>query len=131
MGGATWSYQPPQSSQVMTIAVSDQYPAPPSHVVAVPIAFTTEATHDGPPVFAVLPAWSEFFPSGVTQLTFGNLQFMMSFSTSDAVRSTLAFHAEPVQFANFVSGTQMSQIELGAVQMLPPGFDPPGFTVIP
>ena len=39
--GATWSYQPPQSSQVMMIAVLDQYEL-------LPIALTMDATHDGP-----------------------------------------------------------------------------------
>jgi len=45
----SWSYQPPQSSQVIRMAVSFQYPALPSHEVLLPIALTIEVTHEGPP----------------------------------------------------------------------------------
>jgi hypothetical protein len=41
-GGGTWSYHPPQSSQVTMMAVFAQYEL-------VPIALTIEATQDGPP----------------------------------------------------------------------------------
>ena len=38
-----------------------------------PIAFTIEATQEGPPVVGGDPAWSEFVPVGMTQLTCGEL----------------------------------------------------------
>src|SRR5579863_8864328 len=60
-GGATWSYQPPQSSHVKKIAVSFQYRLS-------PIALTTAATHEGPVPF-VVPAWSDAAAVGVTQTT--------------------------------------------------------------
>jgi len=45
----------------MKIAVFAQYEL-------LPIAFTIEATHEGP-VPSVLPAWSDAWPLGITQLT--------------------------------------------------------------
>src|SRR6266436_542518 len=71
-GGGTWSYQPPQSSQVSTIAVLDQ--------VRPPMEFTMEATHEGPEP-SLLRAWSDCLPSGITQLTCGSWSLAMSVST--------------------------------------------------
>jgi hypothetical protein len=46
--GGSWSYQPPQSSQVMMIAVVLQYELPSGFVHGLcPTALTMDATHDG------------------------------------------------------------------------------------
>src|SRR5882672_9312414 len=71
-GGGTWSYHPPQSSQVIMIAVFDQ--------VLPPMEFTMEETQDGPEP-SLLRAWSDSLPSGITQLTCGSWPFAMSVST--------------------------------------------------
>src|SRR5216683_4711143 len=80
--GATWSYQPPQSSQVMTMAVFAQYGL-------LPIALTMEATQDGPPVALVFPGWSELSPVGITQFTCGRLWLLISVRTWVSLRTTL------------------------------------------
>src|SRR5271170_5685205 len=88
MGGATWSYHPPQSSHVMIMAVFFQY-------WLVPMAFTTDATHEGPsPVLD--RAWSEDLPSGMTQLTAGSCPLEMSVSTWVSM-TTLLIHSGLVQ----------------------------------
>ncbi len=51
-GGLTWSYQPPQSSQAMKIAVESQKGL-------APMALVTEATQSGPSAVNTGPAWSE------------------------------------------------------------------------
>src|SRR5277367_5889593 len=70
IGGATLSNQPPQSSQVIRIAVLSQY-------LLVPMALTTDATHEGPWPRLVL-GWSDACPRVITQLTAGSLPCAMS-----------------------------------------------------
>jgi hypothetical protein len=70
----------------MKIAVSFQYPVPPSQFVLFPTALTIAATHDGP--WPLLMGWSEYCPAGVTQLTCERMQLPMSFKTSGGIVST-------------------------------------------
>src|ERR1700716_3837552 len=69
-GGTTWSYQPPQSSQVTKIAVS-------FHYWLLPVALAVDDTHAGP-LSDGKRAWSEFNASGVTNETLRNVPFAMS-----------------------------------------------------
>lgn len=96
--------------------MSSQYPAPPSQSVLTPIAFTMEATHEGPPP-SLKPAWSEFAPLGTTQLSDRRLQLAVSCKTSAGLRSTLFDHSGPVQIPPGLLGSQICSIALGAVQI--------------
>lgn len=87
--GATWSYHPPQSSHVMIIAVFDQYGL-------APMAFTIDATHDGPePSFD--DAWSDAAAVGITQLTCGNFPAEMSVRTCVEGVITLFVQSGPLR----------------------------------
>ena len=79
---------PPQSSQVIKIAVSDQYGLE-------PMALTMEATHAGPEP-SVDTGWSDDFPGGVTQLTDARLPREMSVSTCAGGFTILVFQSGPV-----------------------------------
>src|SRR6185312_9258925 len=72
-GGEASSYQPPQSSQTITIAECCQY-------LLLPTALTTDATQDGPPSLS-LPGWSEFCQSGMIHATLGKWSYFTSVST--------------------------------------------------
>src|SRR5579864_2547609 len=72
--GGTWSYKPPQSSQVTKIAVFCQYGE-------LPMALTTEATQLGP-LPSVCDGWSDSNDVGITHETAGKVPFAMSLSTA-------------------------------------------------
>src|SRR5580698_2104467 len=72
-GGGALSNQPPQSSQITTIAVESQYELS-------PIALTIDVTHGGP-MSLCAPGWSESRWLGVTQLIDARLPFGISLRT--------------------------------------------------
>src|SRR5207247_3850764 len=85
-----------------------------------PMAFTMEATHDGP-LPSVLRAWSDWGAFGITQLTFASLQFWISVRTVVCGITTWFTQSAPVQtsFPFCFSGTHMCLIASGAVQIEP------------
>ena len=99
------------------IAVLSQYELPSAFLHGlVPTALTMDATHDGPPVLSARPAWSEFFPAGVTQETPRSLHLVrMSDKTADAWVSTFEVHSLPVHCP--LPATQMCLIAVGAINM--------------
>src|SRR5262249_45605903 len=99
-------------------AVFFQYPKLLSQAVLLPIAFTMEATQDGPPPSFTL-AWSEFWPEGITQLTERRLHAAISVNTSTGFRSTLADQSFPVHSPPSPLDWQICWIALGAVQIEP------------
>src|SRR5579864_4827979 len=120
MVGGSWSYHPPQSSQVMKMAVVFQKLLPSVFLqVLLPMAFTSDATQAGPP--PVLDrAWSELAAVGITQVICLNRQvgLLTSFRKSAGlVTSTLFVHSDAVHCP--LTGPQMWRIALGAVQMEP------------
>src|SRR5271165_2238070 len=94
-------------------AVFCQYPQ-----VEFPIAFTMEATHDGPPP-VLIAGWSEFWPVGVTQATFASLQLAMSVKIWAGLKTTFV-QAVPLHwsFPFTVVALQREVTELGADQMM-------------
>ena len=86
------------------------------------MALTMEATQDGPPVPFTFPAWSEFAPVGMTQLTCARLPFKMSVRTCVSGMTTLLIQSEPVQAVAFGGGTlgpHMCWMALGLVHKEP------------
>src|SRR5580700_7377825 len=71
-GGGTWSYHPPQSSQLIRMTVESQNGLS-------PIAFTTFPTQSGPSS-VVTPGWSEYEAAGTTQVTGSSVPFRTSVS---------------------------------------------------
>ncbi len=61
-----------------------------------PIAFTMEATHDGP-VPSVSLGWSDTWPLGMTQVTFARFPLLISESTCVYCSTTSFFQSDPVQ----------------------------------
>src|SRR5579862_5670327 len=86
-GGATLSYQPPQSSQTTKITVDFQSGP-------LPMAFTTDATHEGP-VSEPAPGWSEFGIVGMTHETAGSVPLAASVSTCVSLNVTLFDQSAP------------------------------------
>src|SRR5579872_6283029 len=90
-----------------------------SQVVLLPMAFTIDATHDGPEP-SVIAAWSEASPLGITQFTLASLQLGMSFSTSVGATSTYPFalgfliQSGPIHFVPAEFGTQTASSASGA-----------------
>jgi len=94
------------------MAVFDQY-------WRLPIAFTTDATHDGPEP-SLIPGWSDACPLGMTQLTLASGPFAISVNT--CVFGMLLVESAPVQavpFGGGAFGTQMCSILAGAFQIIP------------
>jgi hypothetical protein len=69
------------------------------------MAFTMEATQEGPPVDPMDPAWSEFAPVGITQLTCASFPLEMSVRTCVSGITTLLVQSEPVHAVALGGGT--------------------------
>src|SRR5215469_7216132 len=70
------------------MTVLSQYVSPFAHFGCCPIAFTIDATHDGPDP-SVSPAWSDCSPSGITQFTCFRLHLLMSVSMSAGLTASM------------------------------------------
>src|SRR5580698_10357727 len=84
----------------MTIADDFQY-------LLCPIAFTTEATQEGPlSVYTPLICsygWSEFAASGATHATFGSFPLLISENMTFGLFVTLVCHSLPCRTASIAS----------------------------
>jgi hypothetical protein len=82
-----------------------------------PISFTMDAAHDGPPPVLML-GWSEFWPVGVTHVTLARLQVEMSDNTVAGFSTTFA-HSLPVQLTLPLTfcALQSALMEFGAIQI--------------
>src|SRR5579863_525763 len=84
----------------------------------VPIAFTTEATQDGPLstgvfLFMYSAGWSELSASGVTHATAGRFPFLMSLKMTFGLVVTFVFHSGPFRTALIASNAlQMPEAPL-------------------
>src|SRR5215467_3322554 len=100
MVGTSWSYHPPQSSQVIKMAVVSQKLLPSGFLHGLlPMAFTSEATHEGPPPVLDL-ARSELAAVGITQVTCWSLQLGLATSVKKSagfLASTFSIQSDAVQ----------------------------------